>query len=58
MHAVDLASRLAPGGRFLFSGIPAERAPATLDAIAAAQLQVQASRQRGRWCTYTGTKTP
>ncbi len=55
-EASELASRLKPNGRFLFSGISAKRLPPTLAALEAAGLHPDHRRQRGRWCTLTGTR--
>ncbi len=50
-HAADLASRLAPSGRLLASGIPAAKSDLAERALRAAGLAPLAERVRGRWHT-------
>jgi ribosomal protein L11 methyltransferase len=55
-HAAALARWLKPGGWFVFSGILAERAAETSDALFRAGLRVEERAQRGRWCGLYGTR--
>lgn len=50
-HADELARRLAPTGRLLVSGIPADKRALAADALRAAGLVPLAKRVRGRWHT-------
>ncbi|QDU65754.1 50S ribosomal protein L11 methyltransferase [Engelhardtia mirabilis] len=52
--SAELAERMAPGGRFLFSGCPDRHGAATTAAIRAAGLEIDELRQRGRWLTFLG----
>lgn len=55
-HGAELARRLAPGGWFAFSGCPDRHAEATATAIRAAGLEIEETRSRGRWRTFTGRR--
>ncbi|MCE9592562.1 MAG: 50S ribosomal protein L11 methyltransferase [Planctomycetes bacterium] len=57
-YAVDLASRLAPGGWFVFSGCHRDHRPRTEAAIRAAGLAVLNRASTGRWDTYEGRRAP
>lgn len=54
--ARDLARRLRPGGWFVFSGCPADKAAPMRAALAAAGLALEAERVRGRWHTFAGAR--
>lgn len=56
LHAGDLARRLVPGGRFVFSGCPVDKLAGVRAAVAAAGLELGAERTRGRWVTLTGRR--
>lgn len=53
-EAKHLASVLAPGGWFAFSGCPLHHLEATRAAILAAGLHIERERLRGRWMTFVG----
>lgn len=53
-HAAEMARRLRPGGWFAISGCRSDLRVSTLAALAAAGLQLQECRTRGRWDTYAG----
>lgn len=53
-QAADLAARLRPGGRFVFSGCRADHVDATRPALRAAGLEIDAEHPRGRWWTFVG----
>lgn len=55
-HAARLARALRPGGWFAFSGCAADHARATAAAIAAAGLELEEERVRGRWHTFVGRR--
>ena len=52
--AGDLASRLRPGGRFLFSGCPGEKRDATVAGLDRGGLRVERESRRGRWHAFEG----
>ena len=56
IQAPHLASALAPGGWFAFSGCPAHHEASTRRAIQKAGLAIQETRQRGRWFTFVGQR--
>lgn len=55
-HAGDLAARMAPGARFVFSGVRYDHVDDTRPALRAAGLALDAERPRGRWWTFVGHK--
>ncbi len=57
-EAARLASVLAPGGWFAFSGCPLHHLEATRAAILAAGLRIDQERLRGRWMTFVGGGKP
>ncbi len=50
--AADVPARLAPGGRFIASGIIAEKAGKVRDACAAAGLVLRGEHRRNDWCAF------
>lgn len=54
LHAADLRARLAPGGRFAFSGIPMQHDRATRAAVERAGLAIERHDSLGRWQLYCG----
>jgi ribosomal protein L11 methyltransferase len=55
-HAADLRGRLAPDGRFLFSGCLDRHRGATVEALVGAGFALEEVRQRGRWLALLGRR--
>ena len=55
-HAADLRARLAPGGRYVFSGCRFDHVEATRPVLRAAGLTIDAEHPRGRWWTFVGRR--
>jgi ribosomal protein L11 methyltransferase len=55
-YAGELARRLRIGGWFAFSGCVNDKRRATLDALAAAGLEIEELPTRGRWDTFVGVR--
>lgn len=55
-YSPELASRLAPGGWFVFSGCHRDHRSATEAAILAAGLAIEQRASTGRWDTYAGRR--
>lgn len=53
-EAASLASRIAPGGWFAFSGCRVDHRDATVAAMERAGLSIDEERRRGRWVTFAG----
>lgn len=55
-HARELAAALVPAGRFAVSGCVSTSRERVESALAAAGLEVEAVRQRGRWLAFEGRR--
>ncbi|MEZ6016092.1 MAG: 50S ribosomal protein L11 methyltransferase [Planctomycetota bacterium] len=55
-HAADIHARLAPGGRFVFSGCRFDHVDATRPVLREAGLEIEGEHPRGRWWTFVGRR--